>query len=90
MDGSEEPEILGSVDLRGLHVAIAETDGDLVLLVDDGDVQIQFESGLAGSWEQAILGAHRLASVATEFAEALRLRRVGELSHSASDTRRSG
>jgi hypothetical protein len=63
---------LGSLDLRGLRTRIVVDEGDLVLEVDDGDVQIQFEAGLSGTWEQAILGAERLASVAQEFADALR------------------
>jgi hypothetical protein len=63
---------LGSLDLRGLRTRIVVDEGDLVLEVDDGDVQVQFEAGQGGRWEQSILGAERLSSVAREFAEALK------------------
>jgi hypothetical protein len=62
---------LGSLDLRTLRAQIVVDEGDLVLEVDDGDVQVQFEIGQGGTWEQAILGAERLASVASEFAGTL-------------------
>jgi hypothetical protein len=62
---------LGSLDLRTLRSRIIVDDGDLVLEVGDGDVQVQFEIGQGGTWEQAILGAQRLSSVAREFAETL-------------------
>src|SRR5688572_23206616 len=60
-DEDEEISSLGSLDLRGLRAQIVETDGDLIMVVDDGDVQVEFDSGMSGSWEQAILGAQRLA-----------------------------
>jgi hypothetical protein len=63
---------LGSLDLRGLRTRIVVDEGDLVLVVDDGDVQVEFEAGQGGTWEQSILGAERLSSVAHEFAEALK------------------
>ena len=64
-----------TIDLRALRVRLEDAEGDLIMLVDDGDVQVEFGSGLAGTWEQAILGAQRLASTALAFAEALRLQR---------------
>jgi len=66
---------LGSIDLRGLRTRIVVDEGDLVLEVDDGDVQVQFETGQGGTWEQAILGAERLSSVAREYADALKAQR---------------
>lgn len=71
----EELTPVATIDLRGVRAALYEDDGDLVMLVDDGEVQIELNSGLAGTWEQAILGAERIASVATQYAEALRERR---------------
>jgi hypothetical protein len=64
-----------TLDLRAINAVITEDEGDLIMLVDDGDVQIEFGSGLDGSYEQAILGAQRVASTALEFAAALRLNR---------------
>ncbi|MEV0566304.1 hypothetical protein [Dactylosporangium sp. NPDC050588] len=61
-----------TLDLRAIRAVLTEDEGDLILLVDDGDVQIEFSSGLCGTWEQAILGAERVASAATDFAAALR------------------
>ena len=74
MDDHDLSPIL-TLDLRAIRVVIEETEGDLVMLVDDGDVQVEFGSGLCGTWEQAILGAQRVASTALAYAEALRLRR---------------
>lgn len=62
-----------TLDLRAIRTVITEDEGDLILLVDDGDVQIEFGSGLCGTWEQAILGAERVATAARDFAAALRL-----------------
>jgi hypothetical protein len=73
----EEPALLANLDLRAIRAYVDEADGDLVLLVDDGDVQVEFDSGLSGSWEQAILGAERIASAALEYASELRRRGVG-------------
>jgi hypothetical protein len=65
-----------TLDLRAIRAVITEDEGDPILLVDDGDVQIEFGSGLCGSWEQAILGAERIASAAEQFAAALRHQHV--------------
>ena len=59
-------------DDRAIRTVLTEDEGDLILLIDDGDVQIEFISGLCGTWEQAVLGAERVATAATEFATALR------------------
>ena len=61
-----------TLDLRAIRTVITEDEGDPILLVDDGDVQIEFGSGLCGTWEQAILGAERIATAAEQFAVALR------------------
>lgn len=61
-----------TLDLRAIRTVITEDEGDPILLVDDGDVQIELSSGLCGTWEQAILGAERLATAAGQFAAALR------------------
>jgi hypothetical protein len=65
-----------SLDLRAIRTVITEDEGDPILLIDDGDVQIEFSSGLCGTWEQAILGAERIATAAEQFAVALRAQHV--------------
>ncbi|GAB3868960.1 hypothetical protein ACFPIJ_05680 [Dactylosporangium cerinum] len=65
-----------TLDLRAIRTVITEDEGDAILLVDDGDVQIEFGSGLCGTWEQAILGAERLATAAGQFAAELRKQQV--------------
>ncbi|MEV0130816.1 hypothetical protein AB0H83_20430 [Dactylosporangium sp. NPDC050688] len=65
-----------TLDLRAIRTVITEDEGDPILLVDDGDVQIEFGSGLCGTWEQAILGAERIATAAEQFADALRRQHV--------------
>ncbi|GAA3249351.1 hypothetical protein ACFO1B_47015 [Dactylosporangium siamense] len=65
-----------TLDLRAIRTVITEDEGDPILLVDDGDVQIEFGSGLCGTWEQAILGAERLATAAEQFAVALREQQI--------------
>jgi len=69
---TEELSPCCTLDLRAVRAFITEDEGDLIMLVDDGDVQIEFSSGLCGSWDQAIVGAQRVASTALEFAAALR------------------
>lgn len=61
-----------TLDLRAIRTVITEDEGDPILLIDDGDVQIEFGSGLSGTWEQAILGAERVATAAEQFAATLR------------------
>jgi len=68
----EELSPLVTLDLRAINAFITEDEGDLIMLVDDGEVQIEFGSGLCGSWEEAIVGAQRVASTALQFAVALR------------------
>ena len=68
------PTHLGSVDVRGLRAHVEDIDGDPVLLVDDGDVEIEFSSGMGGTWDQAIAGAERLAATVAAFAAELRRR----------------
>lgn len=68
------PTDLGSLDVRGLRARVEYLDGDPVLLVDDGDVEIEFSSGMGGTWDQAITGAERLAATAAAYAVELRRR----------------
>ncbi|MGI5246937.1 hypothetical protein [Dactylosporangium sp. CA-139066] len=71
----EEPlSPIVAIDLRFLNAVITEDEGDPILLVDDGDVQIEFTSGMCGTREQAIIGAQRLASTALEYAATVRRR----------------
>jgi hypothetical protein len=74
----EDDEDVGpivTIDLRAVRVRIEECEGDLVLLVDDGDIEVEFGSGIGGTFEQAIFGAERLAGTALAYAHALRDRR---------------
>jgi hypothetical protein len=73
----EELSPIVTLDLRTIRIRLEELDGDLTMLVDDGDVEVEFSSGTCGTWEEAIVGAQRLASTALAFAEALRTRRPG-------------
>ncbi|MEV8513367.1 hypothetical protein [Dactylosporangium sp. NPDC051484] len=63
-----------SLDLRHINAVIAEDEGDLIMLVDDGEVMIEFTSGVGGSWEQAIIGAQRVASTTLQYAASIRHR----------------
>jgi hypothetical protein len=72
---NDEMYPVATLDLRGLHITLEEQDGDLAMLVDDGDVLVEFSSGLNGTWDQAIAGAERLAATAAAFATELRRRR---------------
>jgi hypothetical protein len=77
-EDDEDDEDLGpivTIDLRAVRVRIEECEGDLVLLVDDGDIEVEFGSGIGGTFEQAIFGAERLAGTALAYAHALRDRR---------------
>lgn len=65
---------LGSLDLRGVRARVECVDDDLVLLVDDGDVEVEFSSGMSGRWEQAIAGTEQLAATAAAYAQELRRR----------------
>ena len=69
-------EPIVTLDLRSLRTTLEEQDGDLILLVDDGDIQIEFSSGLNGTWQQAIEGTERLMEALTEFTATLRRMRV--------------
>jgi hypothetical protein len=71
----EELSPIVTLDLRTIRIRLEELDGDLTMLVDDGDVEVEFSSGTGGTWEEAIVGAQRLASTTLAFAEALRSRR---------------
>lgn len=73
MESEEEPlSPIVALDLRFINAVITEDEGDLIMLVDDGDVQIEFTSGMCGTWEQAIVGAQRVASTALEYAASIR------------------
>ncbi|MEV6923623.1 hypothetical protein AB0M46_03770 [Dactylosporangium sp. NPDC051485] len=75
----EEPlSPIAGIDLRYLNAKITEDEGDLILLIDDGEVQVEFTSGMGGSWQQAIVGAQRMASTALEYAASLRRRPARE------------
>ncbi|MER7275772.1 hypothetical protein ABT369_15050 [Dactylosporangium sp. NPDC000244] len=75
-DDEEELSPIVSLDLRAITAVITEDEGDPILLIDDGDVQIEFASGMNGSWDHAIIGAQRVASAALEFAAVLRRRPI--------------
>ena len=75
MSEDDDPGPIVTIDLRAVRIRMEESDGDLVLLVDDGDIEVEFGSGVGGTFEQAILGAERLASTALAYSQALRVRR---------------
>ncbi|MER7279030.1 hypothetical protein ABT369_31785 [Dactylosporangium sp. NPDC000244] len=66
-----EPVRIGSLDVRGARARIEFVDDDVVMFVHDGDSEIEFSSGLGGTWRDAIAGAHEIAAVALMFAEEL-------------------
>lgn len=72
---ASEPVRIGSLDVRGARARIEFIDEDVVMFVHDGDVEIEFSSGLGGAWRDAIAGAHEIAVVALMFAEELGRRR---------------
>ncbi len=63
-----------SLDLRGLKAFITAEDGDLLMVVHDGNQSITFECGAGGSFEDAIRGAEQLADMAMQFAGLLQVR----------------
>lgn len=65
---------LGSLDLRGMRTRVEHIDGDPVLFVDDGDVEIEFSSGMGGNRGEAVRGAERLAATVAAYAVELRRR----------------
>jgi len=67
----ELPEVILTLDLCSIRAFIIEDDGDIILVINDGDVAIRLEpfSGDGAGWEQrSALGAERIAAVATMFA----------------------
>ncbi|GAA3275183.1 MULTISPECIES: hypothetical protein [Dactylosporangium] len=72
LDHDEELSPAVSLDLRAITTTITNDEGDPILLIDDGDVQVEFSSGMNGDWKDAITGAQRMASAALEFAAVLR------------------
>lgn len=68
------PVDLGSLDLRGVHARIEYPEGEPTMVVCDGDSEIEFSSGMGGSWRDAVHGAQELAAVALAFADELRRR----------------
>ena len=79
MEENEELVQVASIDLRTVRIRIEEDEGDLILLVDDGEIVIEFNSGVCGTWEQAIDGARRLGDSALSFSESLRSRRPARM-----------
>jgi hypothetical protein len=65
---------MADLDLRGLRASIEQDDGDLIVVVHDGDVCVRLATGMGGTRDQAILGAEQLATVMEQFAELLRIR----------------
>lgn len=65
------PLTLGDLAAGELRAAVCAGDDGLVLLVRDDRIEFSIEAA-GGSREAAILGLERLASAATEYANALR------------------
>jgi hypothetical protein len=73
----ELPEVVVTLDLCAIRAFVIEDDGDLVLVVNDGEVAVRFEAGAGdgSGWEaQSSLGADRIATAATSFAAEQRQR----------------
>ncbi|MET7427121.1 hypothetical protein [Dactylosporangium sp. NPDC005555] len=68
------PEPMTDLDLRGLRASIESEDGDLMVVVHDGETCIRLESGMGGTREQAILGAERLIEVLDQYVGLLKVR----------------
>ncbi|GAA0723570.1 hypothetical protein GCM10010199_32290 [Dactylosporangium roseum] len=51
-DRQRFPVHLGSPDVRSANARVEFIDGDPVMLIDDGDVEIKFFSGLGGTWRR--------------------------------------
>jgi hypothetical protein len=68
------PEPMASLDLRGLQAQICHDEGDVIVVVHDGDVCFHLESGLGGRLADAIQGAERLATTMEQMAALLRVR----------------
>jgi hypothetical protein len=75
VEENEELVPVASIDLRTVRIRIKEDEGDLILLIDDGEILIEFNSGVCGTWEQAIDGAKWLGDAALSYSESLRARR---------------
>lgn len=65
---------LGDLDLRDIITAVREEDGDLVLVVADGDGEVRFEQGAGGEAADAVLGALEVARAANQFAARVAMR----------------
>ena len=63
-----------SLDLRGLKTFLTAEDGDLLMVVHDGNQSITFECGAGDSFDDAIRGAEQLADMAMQFAGLLQVR----------------
>lgn len=69
------PEDSGvTLDARELRGRITDRDGDLVCLLDDGDVEIEVQPGVGGDAMMAVYGAQRAAHALTQYAAELRRR----------------
>jgi hypothetical protein len=70
----DAPDMAVELDARGMKAYLTVEDGDLVLVVHDGQVGVTFEPGAGGSAEDAIRGAEHLAEMARHYAELLKVR----------------
>lgn len=66
-------EVLATLDLRHLEVHVREDEGDLILVLDDGEVCVEVEGGF-GPVADAVQGAERLSAVLDHYAALLRVR----------------
>lgn len=69
-DTGELPEVLTTLDLCSVRAYVIELDGDLALVISDGDVAVRLEAGAgdgSGWAAQSSLGADRIATAATTF-----------------------
>ena len=68
---TNEPEVLSTLSARDLQTAVVKEDGDVSLLVHDGEIGFEISTAMGGT-EPIIAGLLRLAATATALVVELR------------------
>jgi hypothetical protein len=72
---TDAPEVSFSIDLRGLSAVLSVgEDGEPALTVGDDQNAVVLETGLGGSYEDAMRGCHRLHERSGQLLAVLRVR----------------
>lgn len=71
-DPALEVETSAVLDLRSARAWVAESDGGPVLMLSDGDTQVELSCGLVGRTHLAAQGAERVATSALQLAAMVR------------------